>query len=80
MEERLRQPPKRRYLEAKRRIFVSEMNVCTHCSAELKMRPNWHARKKIQTLEGPLFVAGLAKILTLPGNESDISGAGGQVA
>jgi hypothetical protein len=56
------------------------MNVCAHCGAELKMQPNWHVRKKFQTLEGPLFVAGRAKILTLPGNASDISGAGGQVA
>jgi len=64
MEKRQRHRPKRRYPEAKRQIFVSEVNVCTHCGAELKMRPNWHVRKTIQTLKGPLFLAGRAKMCT----------------
>ena len=64
MEKRVRQRPKRRYPEAKRQIFVSEVNVCAHCGTELKLRPNWHVRKTIQTLNGPLFLAGRAKICT----------------
>jgi hypothetical protein len=64
MEKRPRHRPKRRYPEAKRQIFVSEVNVCAHCGVELKLRPNWHVRKTIQTLDGPLFVAGRAKICT----------------
>jgi len=64
MEKRPRHRPVRRYPEAKRLIFVSAMNTCIHCGAELKLRPNWHVRKTIQTLNGPLFVAGRAKICT----------------
>ena len=63
MEKRPRRP-KRRYPEAKRQIFVSEMKACIHCGAELRLRPNWHMRKTIQTLDGPLFVAGRAKVCT----------------
>jgi hypothetical protein len=64
MEKVPRHRPKRRYPEAQRRIFVSDLNVCAHCGAELKLRPNWHVRKTIQTLEGPLFLAGRAKMCT----------------
>lgn len=62
MEKRPRHRIVRRYPEAKRQIFVSELNTCAHCGAELKLRPNWHVRKTIQTLQGPLFLAGRAKM------------------
>jgi hypothetical protein len=61
MEKRPRHRPERRYPEAKRQIFVSEMKACVHCGAELKLRPNWHMRKTVQTMDGPLFLAGRAK-------------------
>ena len=64
MEKRPRHRPVRRYPEAKRQIFVSAMNTCVHCGTELKLRPNWHVRKTIQTLNGPQFLAGRAKICT----------------
>ena len=64
MEKRPRHRPERRYPEAKRQILVSELNTCIHCGAELRLRPNWHMRKTIQTLDGPLFLAGRAKICT----------------
>jgi hypothetical protein len=64
MEKRPRHRPERRYPEAHRQIFVSELNVCVHCGAELKSRPNWHVRKTIQTLKGPRFLAGRAKMCT----------------
>ena len=64
MEKRPRHRPERRYPEAKRQIFVSEMKACVHCGAELRMRPNWHMRKTIQTMDGPLFLAGRAKVCT----------------
>jgi hypothetical protein len=63
MKERPRRP-KRRYPEARRQIFVSKMKACIHCGAELRLRPNWHMQKTIQTLEGPLFLAGRAKVCT----------------
>lgn len=62
MEKRPRHRPKRRYPEAKRQIYVSELTACAHCGAELKLRPNWHVRKTIQTMKGPLFLAGRAKV------------------
>ena len=62
MEKRPRHRIVRRYPEAKRQIFVSELNTCAHCGAELKLRPNWHVRKTIQTMQGPLFLAGRAKM------------------
>ena len=64
MERRPRHRPERRYPEAKRQIFISELKVCAHCSSELKLRPNWHVRKTIQTLSGPRFLAGRAKVCT----------------
>lgn len=62
MEKRARHRPQRKYPEAKRQIFVSEVNNCAHCGAELKLRPNWHVRKTIQTMKGPQFLAGRAKV------------------
>jgi hypothetical protein len=40
------------------------MENCVHCGVKLKSRPNWHAQKTIQTLTGPLFLAGRAKVCT----------------
>jgi len=64
MEKRPRHRIERRYPEAKRQIFVSELETCVHCGTELKLRPNWHMRKTIQTMQGPLFLAGRAKMCT----------------
>ena len=64
MEKRPRNRPVRKYPDAKRKIFNCEQNVCVHCGAELKLRPNWHMSKTIQTLQGPLFLAGRAKMCT----------------
>jgi len=64
MEKQPRHRPERRFPEAKRQIFTCDVKVCVHCGAELKSRPNWHAQKTIQTLKGPLFLAGRAKVCT----------------
>ena len=66
MEKRPRHRPVRRYPEAKRQIFVSEMEACVHCGAELKLRSNWHMQKTIQTMNGPFFLAGRAKMCVNP--------------
>jgi len=62
MEKRARHRPTRKYPETKRQIFVSEVSQCVHCGTELRVRPNWHMRKSIQTLKGPMCLAGRAKV------------------
>jgi hypothetical protein len=62
MEKRARHRPTRKYPGRKRQIFVSEVSNCVHCGAELEVRPNWHMRKTIQTMKGPLILAGRAKV------------------
>ena len=54
MEKRARHRRVRRYPDAQRKIFVSEVKTCIHCGGELQMRPNWHVRKTIQTLKRAL--------------------------
>jgi len=61
MEKQPRHRPHREYPNAKRLILDSELNNCPICEQALKTRRNWHSRKIIQTLKGPLFVAGKSK-------------------
>jgi len=58
MEKRPRHRPHREYPGAKRIILGPEVEVCPLCGQRLKSRRNWHSRKTIQTMKGPLFVAG----------------------
>jgi hypothetical protein len=58
MEKRARIRPHREYPDAKRIILTPEIEVCPICGQRLKALRNWHSRKTIQTLKGPLFVAG----------------------
>jgi len=62
MEKRPRHRPSRKYPDASRQIFVSDVSKCVHCGSELAVRPNWHMRKTVQTMKGPLFLAGRAKV------------------
>ena len=64
MEKQARHRPTRKYPGLKRQIYVSEVSHCVHCGGELSVRVNWHMRKAIQTLKGPLLVAGRAKVCT----------------
>lgn len=61
MEKRPRHRPKRSYPDAQRQVFTADLMACPYCGHELQLRPNWHVRKTIQTLNGPRFVAGKAK-------------------
>jgi hypothetical protein len=38
-----------------------ELEKCIHCEQPLVGSKTWHVRKTVQTLEGPLFVAGKSK-------------------
>ena len=61
MKKRPRHRPTRKYPGVKRQIYVSEVSHCVHCGSELRVRRNWHMRKTIQTMKGPLVIAGRAK-------------------
>jgi len=53
--------PQRSYPDAKRMIVECELEACVHCGEPLVPSDTWHVRKTVQTLEGPLFVAGKSK-------------------
>ena len=61
MEKLPRHRPRRRFPDAKRVIVECDLERCIHCGQPLRPRRAWHMRKTIQTLEGPLFVAGKSK-------------------
>lgn len=61
MEKRPRHRPHREYPNARRLILDPDLASCPICGEVLKARRNWHTRKTIQTLNGPLFVAGKSK-------------------
>lgn len=54
--------PQRSYPDAERVIIGCELEKCIHCGCELEMRKPWHMRKTVQTMNGPLFVAGKSKV------------------
>lgn len=53
--------PQRRYPDAERVIIECELDECIHCGEALVSSGTWHARKYVQTMNGPLFVAGKSK-------------------
>ena len=61
-----RHRPQRRFPEAERRIIECELETCPHCGQSLHPRKPWHMRKTVQTLSGPLFVAGKSRVCVNP--------------
>ncbi len=61
MEKQARHRPHREYPDAKRLVLDPDIVNCPICNHALKARRNWHSRKTIQTLNGPLFIAGKTK-------------------
>ena len=61
MEKRPRHRPRRIFEEVKREIVECDLANCPHCGVELKPRLTWHVRKTVQTLRGPVFIAGRTK-------------------
>ncbi len=59
--------PHRRFDNAKRIILESEFERCMHCGSELVQSGTYHMRKYVQTLAGPVFVAGKSKQCPNPG-------------
>jgi hypothetical protein len=56
-----RHRPRRRFPQAERRIIECELDTCPSCGHPLRPRQPWHMRKTVQTLKGPLFIAGRSK-------------------
>lgn len=61
MEKQPRHRPKREFPDAERIIAECDLEECPHCGERLENRMPWHMRKKVQTLQGPKFVAGKSK-------------------
>lgn len=53
--------PHRKFKNEKRLILECELEECPHCGDVLKPRNTWHMRKRVQTLEGPIFIGGKTK-------------------
>jgi len=61
MEKLSRHRPHRRFEQAERLIVDCELEVCPHCGQKLRSRKPWHMRKYVQTMKGPIQVAGKSK-------------------
>jgi len=66
MQKRPRHRPHREFPHAKRIIIDCDLDTCPICESVLKPRRPWHMRKTIQTLNGPIYVAGKSKECTNP--------------
>ena len=66
MEKQPRHRPKREFPDAERIIVECDLEECPHCGERLENRMPWHMRKKVQTLQGPKFVAGKSKTCANP--------------
>jgi hypothetical protein len=50
--------PTRHFEEVKREIVECDLENCPHCGEVLSPRNTWHMQKTVQTMRGPIFVAG----------------------
>src|SRR3990172_6209693 len=66
MQKRPRHRPHREFPHAKRIIIDCDLDTCPICESVLKPRRPWHMRKTIQTLNGPIYVAGKSKACAHP--------------
>ena len=58
--------PHREFPDAQRLLLECELATCPHCGSPLVGRKPWHLRKTVQTMAGPLFVAGKSKACANP--------------
>ena len=56
-----RHRPKRQFPTAERKIIECDLDTCVRCGKPLRPRKPWHMHKTVQTLQGPVFVAGRSK-------------------
>ena len=53
--------PARRFPQAERLLIDCDFDTCIHCGHPLVARKPWYMRKTVQTMAGPVFVAGKSK-------------------
>jgi hypothetical protein len=58
MEKQPRHRPRRQFADARRLIIPCDRDTCLHCGQRLAPRNTWYVKKYVQTLDGPVFVAG----------------------
>jgi hypothetical protein len=58
MEKQPRHRPSRQFPDARRLIIPCDCEICLHCGHKLTPRNTWYVKKYVQTLDGPVFVAG----------------------
>jgi hypothetical protein len=61
MDKQPRHRPQRNFPDAPHIIVECELTECIHCHTPLHPRKPWYLHKTVQTLKGPLFVAGKSK-------------------
>ena len=61
MSKQPRHRPQRSFVNSERVIVECELERCVHCGQPLVPSRTWHMRKHVQTMAGPLFVAGKSK-------------------
>jgi hypothetical protein len=61
MEKRPRHRLHREYADIQRKLVECDLDYCPVCGSELKPRRPWHTQKTLQTLQGPIFMAGKSK-------------------
>ena len=62
-----RHRPFRDFPKAERKIIECDFDECIHCGACLVPGQGWHIHKNVQTMQGPIFVAGKNKRCLNPG-------------
>ena len=62
MTQQPRHRPFRQFPKAERKIIECDFKECIHCGVPLAPGQSWHMSKNVQTLTGPIFVAGKSKI------------------
>lgn len=66
MSKQPRHRPLRHFPNAERKIIECDFQECLHCGVPLEAGQSWHMSKTVQTLSGPIFVAGKSKICLNP--------------
>jgi len=61
MEKPPRHRPHRQFPDAPRLIIPCDHQTCLHCGQPLHHRKTWYVKKYVQTLDGPVFLAGKSR-------------------